>query len=283
MLKGALAEGRNEEVKTNERDDEIETSSKARVMTVEDCSLRTADERSSLERLRQIHLNLVPRFAEGWNQQCLVTLRRQTISRILYYDWIYQKLLGKPGVICEFGVYWGATLATLQSLCSTYEPYNHQRKIFGFDTFSGFPSVHEKDGEEHRPGDFSVDAGYKKELEEILHIQEQQSPLRHIKKTHLVQGDVSITIHQWLEQNEGIAIGLAIFDLDLYKPTKDVLEAIKPRLYKGSVLVFDEFSHNNSYSRWPGETIAVDEVFGINNLRFEHYPHQPASAICILE
>ena len=123
-----------------------------------------------LELARQIGAaeRVIDTGGEGWNQQCLVTLRRQTISRILYYDWIYQKLLGKPGIICEFGVYWGATLATLQSLCSTYEPYNHQRKIFGFDTFSGFPSVHEKDGEEHSPGDFSVDAGYKKELEEFL-------------------------------------------------------------------------------------------------------------------
>ena len=219
-------------MKANEKDDEIKTSSKARVMTVEDCSLRTADERNSLERLRQIHLNLVPRFGEGWNQQCLVTLRRQTISRILYYDWIYQKLLGKPGIICEFGVYWGATLATLQSLCSTYEPYNHQRKIFGFDTFSGFPSVHEKDGEEHSPGDFSVDAGYEKELEEILRIQEQQSPLSHIKKTHLVQGDVSITINQWLEQNEA---NYKVIPIRETPPNRAELRRMRKRLGWGRV------------------------------------------------
>lgn len=240
---------------------------------------RTGVESDSLDRLKDIHLDLVPRFGEGWNQHSMVTLRRQTISRILYYDWIYQKLVGKPGVICEFGVQWGGVMSTLQSLRGTYEPYNHQRKIYGFDTFSGFATVEQQDGIGHSPGDYSVDDNYVEVLSEILALQESQSPLSHIQKTFLVEGDASITIHDWLSENPGLAIGLAIFDMDVYKPTRDVLEAIKPRLFKGSVLVFDEFS----CQAWPGETIAVDEVFGINNLRFEHYPHQPNCAICVVE
>ena len=108
---------------------------------------------------------------------------------------------------------------------------------------------------------------------------ESESPLSHIKKTFLVKGDASITIDKWLIDNPGLAIGLAIFDMDIYKPTKDVLKKILPRLFKGSILVFDEFS----CGLWPGETQAIDEVIGISNLRFEHFPHTPNCAICIIE
>ena len=46
----------------------------------------------------------------------------------------------------EFGVRWGQNLVTLSNLRGIYEPFNYSRKIIGFDTFEGFPSVHEKDG-----------------------------------------------------------------------------------------------------------------------------------------
>ena len=67
---------------------------------------------------------------------------------------------------------------------------------------------------------------------------------------------------------------MAIFDMDIYKPTKDALEAIKPKLTKGSVLVFDELN----CPQFPGEMQALHEVFGIGNLKLQNYGHQPNSA-----
>ena len=241
--------------------------------------LRSEQEINAVDELRDKHINLIPRLGDNWNQHSLVTMRRQSLSRILYLDWIYNKLVGKPGVICEFGVQWGGVLSILTNLRGIYEPFNHQRKIYGFDTFEGFVDVTEEDGEGHKKGDYSTDIGYEKELSEILNNLESSSPLNHIQKTSLVKGDASETIKIWLQENPFVAIGLAIFDMDVYKPTRDVLEAIKPRLFKGSILVFDEFSCTS----WPGETQAIDEVFGLSNLRFEHYPHQPNCAICVIE
>ena len=241
--------------------------------------LRSEQEMNAVDELRDKHMNLIPRLGDNWNQHSLVTMRRQSLSRILYLDWIYNKLVGKPGVICEFGVQWGGVLSILTNLRGIYEPFNHQRKIYGFDTFEGFVDVTEEDGKGHRKGDYSTDIGYEKELSEILNNLESSSPLSHIQKTSLVKGDASETIKIWLQENPFVAIGLAIFDMDVYKPTRDVLEAIKPRLFKGSILVFDEFS----CTAWPGETQAIDEVFGLSNLRFEHYPHQPNCAICVIE
>lgn len=241
--------------------------------------IRTDVESESINRLKDHHLDLIPRFGDNWNIHSLVTLRRQSLSRLLYLDWIYKKLIGKPGVICEFGVQWGSTLTNLMNLRGMYEPFNHERKIFGFDTFSGFANISAADGEGHKTGDYSTHDGYLEQLQSIVDIIESGSPLSHIPKTFLVKGDVSETIYNWLEDNPALAIGLAIFDMDLYKPTKDVLEAIKPRLFKGSILVFDEFS----CSRWPGETQAINEVFGISNLKFQHFPHQPQCAVCVLD
>lgn len=240
---------------------------------------RTNEETESIDFLKNKHMKLIPCLGENWNQHSLVTLRRQSVSRILYLDWIYKKLVGKPGVILEFGVQWGGVLSILSNLRGIYEPYNHQRKIYGFDTFEGFVDVSDKDATGHKKGDYATYKNYEQELIEILENHEKSSPLSHIKKNFLIKGNASVTINDWLSENSGIAIGLAIFDMDVYKPTYDVLKAIKPRLFKGSILVFDEFSCDI----WPGETRAVDEVFGLSNLRFEHFPHQPSCAICIIE
>jgi hypothetical protein len=102
-------------------------------------------EQNSNIRLLEITQSLLPSFGNNWNAQSVVSLRRQSISRILYYDDLYKKILDVPGVICEFGVQWGATLAQLMAFRGIYEPYNHSRKIYGFDTFEGFTSIDEKD------------------------------------------------------------------------------------------------------------------------------------------
>lgn len=47
-----------------------------------------------------------------------------------------------PGVIIECGVFNGGGLFTWAQLANIFEPVNHTRKIIGFDTFQGFPSVH---------------------------------------------------------------------------------------------------------------------------------------------
>jgi len=178
--------------------------------------LRSEQETNAVDELLNKHRDLIPRLGENWNQHSLVTMRRQSLSRILYLDWIYNKLVGKPGVICEFGVQWGGVLSILTNLRGIYEPFNHQRKIYGFDTFEGFVDVTEEDGEGHKKGDYSTDIGYEKELSEILNNLESSSPLNHIQKTSLVKGDASETIKIWLQENPFVAIGLAIFDMDVY-------------------------------------------------------------------
>ncbi len=213
-------------------------------------------------------------FGSQWNYHSMAFIKRQVLSRILYLDHIYKKIVNAPGVICEFGVHWGGTISTLVNLRAIHEPFNHSRKIIGFDTFSGFPEVDAKDGVQAVKGDYATSEGYEAELESLLDLHESFSPLSHMKKFQLVKGDVTETLPRWLAENPHAIVSMAIFDMDIYTPTKSALELILPRLTKGSLLVFDEAN----CEFFPGETQAINEVLGLNNLRLQRFPHQPFCA-----
>jgi len=75
-------------------------------------------------------------------------LKRQELTKHLFFAELYQKhILPVHGVMMEFGVRWGQNLVTLSNLRGLLEPFNHNRKLIGFDTFEGFPVLSGKDGE----------------------------------------------------------------------------------------------------------------------------------------
>ena len=92
-------------------------------------------------------------------------------------------------------------------------------------------------------------------------------------------GDATKTLPDYLDKNPETIVALAFFDFDVYEPTKICLEAIKPRLVKGSVLGFDELNDPDS----PGETVALMEVFGLNNVRLERFPYTSRTSYFVVE
>lgn len=188
-------------------------------------------------------------------------LNRQTLSHLLFMHDLYLKILPAHGVIMEFGVRWGRNLALFESFRGIYEPYNLKRHILGFDTFAGFPSVDLQDGHAApiTAGSYAVSPQYEQYLQSVLDYHEQESPIAHLKKYTLLAGDVAETLPKYLAEHPETVIALAYFDLDLYRPTKAALSAIKPHLHAGSVLGFDELGD----SVYPGETIALREELGL--------------------
>lgn len=206
---------------------------------------------------------------------------RQSISDLLFKHEMYKKILEVNGVIMEFGVRWGKNLALFESLRGIYEPHNYTRKIIGFDTFEGFPSVHKKDGDSEiiQKGSFSVTEGYERYLEEILNYHEKESPISHIKKFELIKGDATLTLERYLNENPQTIIALAYFDFDIYEPTKKCLELIKNHITKGSIIGFDELNHGD----FPGETIALKEVFGLDKFRIIRTPFSTYCSYIVVE
>lgn len=203
------------------------------------------------------------------------------LARLLFFRDIYPLVVNTHGIIAEFGVRWGQTLALLANLRSIYEPFNRHRRIVGFDTFEGFRGVAQEDGirTTSRDGDFSVTPSHEETLARVLALHEQLNPLSHLRRFELVKGDAVHTVPTWFGTHPEALVSLAIFDFDIYAPTRAALLAIKPRLFKGSVLVFDELSDDV----FPGETVAVREVLDLSSLRIQRSPHVSRVCYAVIE
>jgi hypothetical protein len=208
-------------------------------------------------------------------------VRRQHTAGLLALTEIYRMILDVQGIVCEFGVRWGRNLALFSSLRGIFEPYNFYRRIVGFDTFSGYPSVGKEDGAAKlmKPGAFDVVPNYKNYLEELMTLHEKESPLAHIRRFELREGDASTEVQKYLEQRPETMIALAYFDLDLYEPTHRCLEAIMPYISIGGIVAFDELCH----PEFPGETLAFREVLAKKNLRLRRTLVHPSPTYVVIE
>jgi hypothetical protein len=195
-------------------------------------------------------------------------LKRQELSKILFLNHLYSLILTSQGIVIEFGVRWGQNLVTLTNLRGILEPYNYGRKIVGFDTFEGFKNVDKKDGSHSiiKEGAFSVTKNYDEYLSGLLSLHANESPLSHINKNEIFKGDAVVELKKYLKRHPETLISLAYFDFDIYKPTLECLKLIMPLMPKGSIIAFDELLDPH----FPGETMALKEILGINYRLFKN-------------
>ncbi len=203
----------------------------------------------------------------------------QETMRSLFIEDLYRQQLAVPGVVIEFGNRWGRNLTLFSTLRASLEPFNHNRKIIGFDTFAGLTAPAAKDGNSGyaKEGALATAKGHKQVLENLLALHEKGLPYSHVKKFELVEGDASVQLKKYLEAYPELIVSLVYFDMDLYAPTKDCLEMLQPCLTKGSVVAFDEVNHRS----FPGETIALKEVIGLKNVALKRSPLNPLAAYYI--
>ncbi len=65
--------------------------------------------------------------------------RASALARIFFLNEIYEQITAIPGCVMEFGTWWGQRIVTFENLRAIHEPYNHARRVIGFDTFAGYP------------------------------------------------------------------------------------------------------------------------------------------------
>lgn len=203
------------------------------------------------------------------------------LSRILLMDHLFKSSIGVHGDIFEFGCRWGQNSSLFSALRGIYEPFNRHKKIVAFDTFAGFPGVVKEDGKHQMmfKGALKTHKNYEEFLEKILNLQEKMNPLSHIRKFEIVKGDAVKEFPKYIKKNPHTIISLVFFDFDIYKPTKEILKMIKPRLVKGSVVAFDELNDPDS----PGETLALMDTIGLNNIKLQKYPYASRVSYFILD
>jgi hypothetical protein len=211
-------------------------------------------------------------------------INSKNLSRMLFMQHIYEQIVEVPGIVIEFGTRWGQNMALFSALRGIYEPFNRHRKIVAFDTFAGFPTeaIGSQDNTGSpiiRPGGLATSQGYGNYLETVMNYHEQDNPLGHIKKFEIRQGDASDETRKYLEEFPETIVSLAYFDLDIYEPTRNCLQLIREHLVKGSILAFDELNDRDC----PGETVALAEVFGLNNIRLRRWRHAARTAYFVVE
>jgi len=208
-------------------------------------------------------------------------IRSSALAKILFLHELYELILTQPGVIMEFGTWVGQNLVVFENLRAIYEPFNQSRRIIAFDTFTGYTAVSEADGASKiiTGGGYALPEKYKAYLETLIDWHEKNNVLGHIKKHAVIEGDVTETVPHFFSEHPETIIALAYFDLALYKSTKACLEAIRPHLLPGSVIMLDEFGNRD----YPGETLAWRETFEGEHYKVRSSRFMPGRTIITME
>jgi hypothetical protein len=208
-------------------------------------------------------------------------VRRQHLKRFLALYEIYKRILPVKGSIVECGVFRGFGVMSWAKLSAILEPENLTRRIYGFDTFAGFPSVSDAQDQstyqQNEPGHLAADSY--EELRQLIVEHDRDRFLGHLKKVELVKGDLISTIPGFLEQNRHLVVSLLFLDVDLYEPTKAAIEHFLPRMPRGAVLAFDELDN----PVWPGETLALLDTLGFGRLKVERIEWDPYIGFAVLD
>lgn len=173
---------------------------------------------------------------------------RQTLTRFLARYEAFKLALHTPGIVVEAGVLMGQGLFTWGQLSAIFEPLNHTARIVGFDLFEA--------------------ADCEEELRRAAAVFDANRQMGHIPKIELVRGNLVETAPRYIEENPHTVVRLLNLDANAYEPTAAALDAFYPRMPKGGVIVFDEINAPPC----PGETQAVIDKIGINNLTIRRFP-----------
>ncbi len=200
---------------------------------------------------------------------------RKSLARFLVRYELMKKIINVNGSVLDCGVLSGQGLFTFAKVLTMLEPYNHTRKIIGFDTFEGFPHFDEKDTNTGlssllNKGDLKSDS-YQNLLKSV-ELFDKNRPLNHINKIELIKGDICETAPNYVNNNPHLIVSLLYLDMDLYQPTLSALKAFAPLVPKGGLIVFDELNLKD----FPGESLAFKEYFDVNSIRLERSPLDPA-------
>jgi len=190
-------------------------------------------------------------------------MRSSALAKIFFLQEIYCHILEIPGHVLTLGTWWGQDMVVFENLRAIYEPYNHARRVIGFDTFTGYPppSSEDKRSEVISEENYKTTDDYHEYLEQLINYHESENVMSQVKKHRIIKGDARTTVPGFFEENPQALVALAYFDFAIYEPTKIGLQSILPRLVKGSVLAFDELNSD----QYPGETKAVLEVLELKN------------------
>ncbi|MFT7507217.1 MAG: hypothetical protein ACI92I_000360 [Acidimicrobiales bacterium] len=179
------------------------------------------------------------------------------VKRRFYLRRMLRRVSKMEGDIVECGV---GKMVTFQMFATYLQNNNSSRKLWGFDSFEGFPEPTPEDVSPRNPqkGEWKV-------------IEEDD-----VAKFLLIQGFDSQWISSQIKTIKGFfkdtlpaddvsQIALLHLDVDLYDSYKTCLEHLFPKVVPGGVVLFDEYKHESDSYKFPGAQKAIDEYFSGTN------------------
>ena len=143
----------------------------------------------------------------------------------------------------------------------------NSRKVIGFDIFGDFPEANFDDDKAKRDAFVAETNGGKSiSFEEINELLDQQGLNKNVD---IIKGDILVTLDDYLEKNPHLKISLLHIDVDLYEPSKHILEKLFDRVTIGGIIIFDD------YGAFAGTNKAVDDFFQ-NNVEIKKLPYSHA-------
>lgn len=224
------------------------------------------------------------KLINNWEYEVLgIDNYKKTSKLSYYYDFIKKKINEIDGDILEVGVYKGKSLLATALLL---KELNSNKKVYGFDSFSGFPPViHKKDDFENfrelleqnkitlsHFNEHKKLLGYKNFLKKNNYTPNNISTSESFEDTSyenvmkkakflgldniiLIKGDFSETMNiEKFADNKFMSV---LIDCDIYLSYKISLPFAWRRMSNGAFMYIDEYFS----LKFPGARIACDEFF----------------------
>lgn len=168
------------------------------------------------------------------------------LARSLAIADILKSTLDVPGHVAEFGSWRGANLLFLAKLLRIFDPQG-SKVVHCFESFEGLGTFVSQDGAaDATRGKYK---GSHEELVDIISLYEMQDEIA------IHKGLIQDILPAVLAEQQELSFSCVYCDVDLYEPTRIILDQLHPRLARGGVFVLDEWNAEN----FPGETLAVRE------------------------
>ncbi|WP_439616272.1 TylF/MycF/NovP-related O-methyltransferase [Shinella sp.] len=160
----------------------------------------------------------------------------------------YAKCRRLKGVVVEFGMFKGGTTLLIHNFIKELDA---DWKVYGFDTFNGFPDRRNVLDMYAHPDCVFPDQRMVERAFESLNVE-------------IVAGDVVDTVQNLANQD----IILAFVDTDNYTSATKILDVITDRVVVGGSIVFDHFTGRDRHLYTIGERIAAKRL--LEDARFFH-------------
>ena len=201
-------------------------------------------------------VNIIYQKVKGENVQVglgIPLMDRRNIGHFLYQQRLFNLIYDLDGDIVECGVGHGKSMLSWAYL-SINEGSN--RKIWGFDSFEGFPEPVEQDKSPRNPskGEWGGTS-----LPDMLTMLSNAGLEKFwlASQITLVKG----FFEESLIKYTGEKIALLHLDVDLYSSYQVALESLYSRVVTGGIIAFDEYMGTKEHYKFPGAKKAIDEFF----------------------